>query len=117
MNPIALISSRSRLAWVLAGLVIILSCPRNAEGQGTADLDTPIGRRPVQLWPALEEEDDQDARPPGTAINLGGWSYRAIKARSAKDGVPWQLLVTPTGKNAETWRKGRTGGAALRKTV
>lgn len=112
MNPIPRTSSRSGLTWLMAGIAIILSRPPSAEGQGTAGLDTPIGRRPVQLWPAQEEED-QDVARPGTAINLGGWSYRATKARSAKDGVPWQLLVTPTGSNAETWQKGRPGAATL----
>jgi hypothetical protein len=111
MNPKLVASRRPRRAWLMAGLIIFLSSPQKTEGQGTAGLDTPIGRRPVQLWPASEGAGDQDATQPGTAIDLGGWSYRATKARSAKDGVPWQLLVTPTGRNAETWHKGRTGAA------
>ena len=109
MDPTTFLLSRSRLACGIAGLLIVLSCPLIAEGQGAAGLDTPIGRRPVQLWPAQTEEDGQTAPQPGTAINVGGWSYRATKARSAEDGVPWQLVVTPIGKNAETWRKGPTG--------
>jgi len=77
--------------------------PLSARGQGIAGLDTPLGRRPVQLWPTPE---DDEPPPPGTVITLGGWSYRAIKARSPEDGVPWQLIVEPVGQAAKQWRLG-----------
>jgi hypothetical protein len=72
----------------------------------TAGLPRWLGRRPVQLWPRERDEKLKSSHP----IKLGDWEYKSNKAAVLRDGVPWELVVTPAGPRANEWRK----GAAMR---
>lgn len=91
-------------AMLLAGAAFIGSPLTPALGQDTAGLGRRTGARPIDLWPP-READGQIAGP-GKSIELGGWRYRAVRSSQPRDGVPWELVVTPCGEDAETWRKG-----------
>ncbi|MBN2560728.1 MAG: hypothetical protein JXQ75_07350 [Phycisphaerae bacterium] len=80
-------------------------------GQDSAGLKTRTGNRPIRLWPPAE--DKPSGEEVGQAIDLGGWTYRAVKSPNPRDGVPWELIVTPSGENAKTWHKGSEDGRAL----
>ena len=94
----------------LAALALVAVPVAEAVGDDTAGISSRGGRRPIELWPRTEKE--QSDRRPGSAINLGGWLYRAIKAPDARGGVPWQLIVTPSVENEGIWQKGAAGGGA-----
>jgi hypothetical protein len=69
----------------------------------TAGLQAASGRRPVQLWPPDESPDAEAAQ---SSIDLFGWNYRAVRARVARDGVPWELIASPAGELQNIYRKG-----------
>lgn len=74
-----------------------------ADAQDAAGLGTRPGRRPVKLWPPVTSQGAGEGI--GRSLDLGGWNYRAEKSPDPRDGVPWELIVTPVGKNAEIWRE------------
>lgn len=99
----------SRIA--LAALALVSFGIQAAIGQpDTAGLGKRLGGRPIKLWPPATT---QPARDLGTAVEFGDWSYRAVKAADPRDGVPWELIVTPVGKNAEIWKQGEDRGRGL----
>ena len=79
----------------------LLATPVDA--QDTAKLGTRSVRKPVKLWPPPDEKKAEGET--GKPLELGGWSYRAEKSPNPRDGVPWELIVTPVGKNAEIWHE------------
>lgn len=81
-------------------------CPSSIViGDDTAKLKTRSGHRPVQLWPPSESSPREKAT--GKPIDLGGWTYQATKAAASRDGVPWELTVTPSKENAGDWHADR----------
>lgn len=81
-----------------------------AFGEDTAKLKTASGRRAVSLWPP---GDAKPKAPPSGSIDLGGWTYRATRASAARDGVPWELIVTPSEKNVDGWHRASAQRIAL----
>ncbi|HKQ48532.1 MAG TPA: hypothetical protein VJZ71_10715 [Phycisphaerae bacterium] len=73
-------------------------------GDDSARLKGRSGRRAVQLWPLNEVSKNRPE--PGPPIEMGDWTYRAGRAATAREGVPWELFVTPSEKNAGNWRAG-----------
>jgi len=87
--------------------LVVLGQSVAAHGQDATGSAARLRKRPVRLWPPSDpKEDDGNA---GRAIELGGWTYRAVKSSQPRDGVPWELIVTPAGENAVSWRKGAAG--------
>ena len=95
------------LACLLIGGMLVAPAP----AQDTAKLGTKTGRRPVKLWPP--EQDKKSEKEAGVPIELGGWTYRTTKSPNPRDGVPWELIVTPAGKNADIWHEGTTAWKKL----
>lgn len=85
----------------------LVACLSNFSlGQNSAGLGTRSGRRPIQLWPpATDVPPRTELSPP---ITIGAWTYHAVKASIPRDGVPWELIVTPAGSSASDWKKGET---------
>lgn len=77
--------------------------------QNTAGLEDKIGHRRVDLVPTTQPVNG--ARPP-MSVDLSGWTYRAVKSPNPRDGVPWELVATPTEKIPEGWQRGRGGEGA-----
>ena len=75
-----------------------------ALGDDSAGLRSRSGRRPVFLWPP--EKNAESKTELGVPITLGNWTYRAIRAGTPRDGVPWELIVTPAGSGELEWKKG-----------
>ncbi|MFH1419239.1 MAG: hypothetical protein ABII12_13255 [Planctomycetota bacterium] len=89
-------------AFCAAGLVAVLILqPVGADD--TAGLKTPTGSRKIELWPIPGGERPARRDEP---IDLGGWAYQATRSNDPREGVPWQLIVTPSGKNADLWQQG-----------
>lgn len=86
------------------GLSLIIMA--SAFADDTADLRTWSGRRKIPLWPI--ESSSKSAPELGKPITIGDWTYRSVRAARPRDGVPWELQVTPAGKNAGIWKKGAT---------
>ncbi len=92
------------LVWMgILAIASMLSSSAAVNADDTAQIKTRTGRRTIKLWPRPE---DRQSQQPGVSITLGDWVYRATKAPSAKDGVPWQLIVTPANEASGEWRKG-----------
>ncbi len=90
------------IPWLIA-LAATASLPQpSIAAEDTAGLKTRPGRRPLKLWPPPEGEDPTTRAP----VTIEGWRYEAVKAASPRDGVPWHLVVTPVGSNAEIWKRG-----------
>lgn len=87
---------------VAAGLLL----PGAASAGDTADLRTWSGRKKILLWPI--DHATRSTAEPGTSITIGDWDYRSIRSARPRDGVPWELQVSPSGKNAAAWKKGAT---------
>lgn len=95
---------RAILPVVFACAAALLWTPESVLGDDTAKLKGRSGRRAVQLWPLGEVSQ---SRPElGPPIEIGDWTYRAAKATAVREGVPWELIVTPSEKNAAGWRAG-----------
>lgn len=71
----------------------------------TAGLPWRPGRKPVQLWPPPEKRE-VGTEPARDGIVIGQWSYRSERSPTARDGVPWRLIVTPAGAEAMKWQMG-----------
>lgn len=72
----------------------------------------PPRKTPVRLAPAMPT-----TAPVETELTKDGWHYR-VQRGAAAGGVPWELIVTPSGPDAETWRREEmTGVAAAKKGV
>lgn len=89
---------------LLAGTTLLIGDRPLAEADDTAGIRTWSGRRKIQLWPL--DRSTEPARPLGEPVTIGDWTYRTIRSGQPRDGVPWELLVTPAGKHAEQWRQG-----------
>lgn len=100
-------SSFARIAFLL--LLATPFTPHDARADDTAKIRTRAGHRPVKLWPLPEESES--TRQPGRSITIGDWTYRATRARQVRDGVPWELIVTPAGEHADEWHPGSTARA------
>ena len=50
--------------------------------------------------------------PAEQEFNKDGWHYRVQRGQAA-GGVPWELIVTPSGPDAETWRREEMTGIAV----
>lgn len=97
IRPLTTAAAVVALTWAMLGSVGL--------AQDTGGLRDRPGRRPIKLWPPATTQP-AEGESIGRPIDLGGWSYRAVKAADPRDGVPWELIVTPTGHNAELWRPG-----------
>ncbi|GMU32867.1 MAG: hypothetical protein HS101_04910 [Planctomycetia bacterium] len=86
-----------------AALVAVTQAVTN--GDDSAGLRTRSGRRPIFLWPP--EKSTEQKTELGVPITLGNWTYRAFRAGTARDGVPWELIVTPAGSGESEWKKGQ----------
>jgi hypothetical protein len=93
-------------------------CP----AQDSAGIKTPPGRRKVELFPPPSSQPssqptsgpaERAARGPGQPIEIGGWVYRAEKSGQPRGGVPWELVVTPGRRDAESWNRGDSGWKSL----
>jgi hypothetical protein len=73
------------------------------------------GRRPVRLWPPASQPTTQpegvDLPAVGQSRRIGHWVYRSQKSSQPKDGVPWELIVTPDEEWASQWQIGAEGGS------
>lgn len=80
----------------------------------SADPPAPPPRKtPVKLAPL----DKPPSAPIEQEFNKDGWHYRVQRGQAA-GGVPWELIVTPSGPDAESWRREEmTGIAPPGKTV
>jgi len=99
---------RRRLAVVaiVATAAVVVSAGRDAaRADDTAGLKTPDGTRPVELKICSEKDRPRRLEP----LVIDGWEYRAVPAAEARDGVPWELIVTPVNDNAKLWQKGESG--------
>lgn len=74
---------------------------RSEDGPGGISL-----ARPVRLWPPATQPAAPDIPPDGLAES--GWNYRINRA-VPRDGVPWELIATPAGKDAANWSRGQAG--------
>jgi len=81
-----------------------------SQADDTAGIKSRPGRKRVELWPPPEKTDDKTTT---TSITLGDWTYTVVKSQSAKGGVPWQLIVTPSSENKAGWKKGSAGRPGL----
>ncbi len=90
------------LCAVAVGLAMFLML-RPSIADDTAGLKTPTGNRTIDLWPVPEGKTTERSDKP---IDLGGWAYQATRSNDPRDGVPWKLMVTPSGKNADLWQRG-----------
>lgn len=88
----------------LIALVAAMSLPETVQADDTAGIRSYTGRRKINLWPT--DQNESNTNQLGQPITLGNWTYRAVKAAVPRDGVPWELIVTPAGPHADTWRKG-----------
>jgi hypothetical protein len=78
-----------------------------------ADGDPPLRSKPGKQNVDLFPPTTQPARPSGVPVEIGGWAYRADKSSQPRDGVPWELTVTPAGPEAAAWRKGESDWRSL----
>ena len=46
---------------------------------------------------------------PRQARKIGGWVYRAERSAQVRDGVPWELIVTPDSEQTD-WQRGTENG-------
>lgn len=108
--------SAGRLAWIRLGPVFTLTLGlvtwTDAEGQQKppgAPLPSRPGRRAIQLWPPASGAPT--TRPAGAAapIDLGGWLYEVRKSASPRDGVPWEIIATPSARNSAGLSAGAIG--------
>ncbi|MEK6643805.1 MAG: hypothetical protein AABZ08_07840 [Planctomycetota bacterium] len=76
--------------------------------ENSAGLVDKTGRHRVELQPTTQPAG---VRKPLT-LDLSGWTYRAVKSPNPRDGVPWELIATPTEKIPEGWQKGRASEGA-----
>jgi hypothetical protein len=95
--------------FTFAAAVILLLLPAIAFGQGSG-IKTRPGRQKVDLFPPATT---QPAKVSSAPIEIGGWAYHADKSSSPKDGVPWELVVTPAGPGAAAWHKGEPDWRSL----
>lgn len=93
-----------------ASAITTLLVLSTALADDTGGLKTPSGRRKVELFPPAGKPS---SRPSDRPIELGDWAYLAMKSSQPRDGVPWELVVTPAGPNAKTWRKGEAAWQCL----
>jgi len=81
-----------------ATLIVAITLPT----VGADDNPPPVGRRPVELWPPKQRDPNQQ---PVTRYRKDGWQYEAYRG-NPRDGVPWELVVTPDPENDQGWQKG-----------
>lgn len=74
-----------------------------ARADDTAAIKSRPGRQRVELWPRPQKPGDKKT---ATSITIGDWTYTVVKAQSAKGGVPWELIVTPSSESKAGWTKG-----------
>jgi hypothetical protein len=98
---------RAMTTALLGCAAALLSTPDAVVADDTAKLKGRGGRRPVNLWPL--KEISQSRPEPGPPIEIGDWTYRAGRASVPREGVPWELIVTPSEENAGGWRAGELG--------
>lgn len=103
MSPRPARLSLSVLAVILAGA---LFTPNSTRAQDTAGIPTEPGRRKIRLLPLESPKRAPDGAPVPNEITIGDWTYRAARAADLREGVPWELIVTPAGKLADLWKKG-----------
>lgn len=81
----------------------LLPAQTNALADDIAGIQTRSGRRPIQLWPPPSDLPQRsEISPP---ITIGDWTYHAVKSTTPRDGVPWELIVTPAGSGVNVWKK------------
>jgi hypothetical protein len=64
----------------------------------------------VDLSPLSDRKNGQN---PAKTLEFGGWTYRVVKSPRPRDNVPWELIATPIGPNAQAWRKGDAAAPSL----
>lgn len=96
---------------VSAAIAIFVSVPPASAQNKTQSppLSTRPGKRPLQLWPPPAKTTTTKPADASTPIDLGGWLYQVRKSSSPRDGVPWEIIVTPSSKNAEGLKQGAIG--------
>jgi len=96
---------RSRMRQHYFPLVILITLLTIAFALSTSGADDnppPVGSRPVELWPPKQRDPNQQ---PVTRYRKNGWQYAAYRG-NPRDGVPWELVVTPDPENDQGWQKG-----------
>ncbi len=98
------------LSRLILSVSLIAVMAELSQADDTAKIKSRPGRKRVELWPPPEKADDKKT---ASSITLGDWTYTVIKPQTAKGGVPWQLIVTPSNENAAGWKKGPAGRPTL----
>ncbi len=107
-NPSSLSAARRRRDRCVAScvaLLIAVTVPDIVAAQGSAGWVGRAGKRKISLWPP---RTDAPRSPSAAGYNLNGWHYESRRAASPADGVPWELVVTPTRENPDGWVPGDT---------
>lgn len=106
-QAIEVASIRLRARAALWGTVAIVALPL-LNGAPRASADPPPPRKtPVKLDPPSVPT----TAPAEREFTLDGWHYR-VQRGQAEGGVPWELIVTPSGPDAEKWRREEMIGVA-----
>ena len=94
--------------------ILAALCASLLLAQDSAGLKTRSGKRQVRLWPPASQPTTQpvpDTIPEAVLRHkVGGWDYRAERSSQVRDGVPWELIVTPDPEQKEKWQQGMEGG-------
>jgi len=86
-------NTQRRFGWIL--LMVVVAALR-------VSADPPPPRKvPVELDPPAKPT----TAPAEQEFTKDGWHYRVQKSGQTAGGVPWELIATPSGPDAETWRR------------
>src|SRR5262245_36777692 len=77
---------------------------------------TRSGKHSVKLWPPTSQPTTQESTSTqdpeiGKPHRINGWIYRAEHSGQVRDGVPWELIVTPDEEHVDEWQLGTEGGS------
>ncbi len=97
----------ARLSRYILCVFLILAITDVSRADDTAEIKSRPGRKRVELWPPPEKPE---GKTPPSSITIGDWTYTVVKPQTAKGGVPWRLVVTPSNENAAGWKQGAAGG-------
>jgi len=92
-------NNQRRFGWIL--LIVFVVALR-------VSADPPPRKTPVRLDPPPAPT----TAPADPEFKRDGWHYRIQKSGQIEGGVPWELIVTPTGPDAEKWRREEMTGVA-----
>ena len=96
--------------WTAPALIIAVLAQSVASlAQDSANLSGRPGHTDVELHPTTQPVLRAEAEQ---GIRLGGWAYRSVRSPNPRDGVAWELIVTPIEPLPKEWAKGRDREAA-----